>query len=694
VVRARRRRGGVTPQPDTRDGFGLVATRPTAVTSARLGSGSQVRNPLFPKTRSWFALGAPLELLSTLSVLRIVFAVGTIVSGTTALCLPWPDGRRPLAVALGFAVALIWVRLLRVARIEPRSAHVVTSFGISVTLLLTWAGGGGTRWAGAMVFLVWLSVFGALFLGWKRVLGQQVIIFVGSWVALSPSAGVGSAVIDAALSTVGTASVALTILFLAFSARRRGGVDHDTGLPNGFGLAQRLAAVIQSRSMIVAVVLLEGLRDTRDALGYEVGTELLRRVVEDLGQVLPAEAVIGRVSGDELVVALALDVLTPAGEQEGPIAGAQRERDVAEALAATLSGAVRAGRYLVNGIEVSVRPRIGLALSALHGRQVPELVRRASLSASWAGLMGGQHAVWDSSHGAMTEEDLALLSDLRLAPGRGELRLAYQPQFDTRTGRLVSVEALLRWVSPIHGNVSPGRLIPLAERTGLIGRLTNWVLGEALDAQVRWRALGLFVPVSVNLSARSLNDPGLPSWILAELATRNLPPSSLSLELTETAATADLLGAIELLRPLHDCGVRLSIDDFGTGYTSIAALPDLPLDELKVDQRFVRRSPTSPGDEAIVRSVTELAHRLGLQVVAEGVEDAVIMDMMRDCGVDLLQGYHLARPKSEGELLDLLSQHDPRSLPAAPGSPRLVPLRPSASGSTGTVLNVRGPLGG
>jgi EAL domain-containing protein (putative c-di-GMP-specific phosphodiesterase class I) len=264
--------------------------------------------------------------------------------------------------------------------------------------------------------------------------------------------------------------------------------------------------------------------------------------------------------------------------------------------------------------------------------------------------MGRSHFLWDGDFGAMTAGDLALLADLRMAAERSELSLVYQPQIATVSGRIASVEALLRWTSPTHGVVSPGRFIPLAERTGLIDRLTDWVLTEALDAQVRWKGRHLDIPVSVNLSPRTLTTPDLPDRILASLEQRGLATRSLTVEVTETAAI-DLLQAVTLLRPLHDQGVRISIDDFGTGYTSLAALPDLPLDELKVDQRFVLRSSKSPADDAIVRTVLGLAHRLGLDAVAEGVETGDLFERMREYGFDLLQGYYLSKPLPESDLL-------------------------------------------
>jgi EAL domain-containing protein (putative c-di-GMP-specific phosphodiesterase class I) len=338
----------------------------------------------------------------------------------------------------------------------------------------------------------------------------------------------------------------------------------------------------------------------------------------------------------------------------------------AVALARTLASAISAGRYLVGDIEVSLRTHVGLSLAPWDGTDVPELVRRASLSAGRAATQGHAHLLWDGDFGAMTADDLALLADLRLAHEKGELSLAYQPQIRAQSQRIEAVEALLRWTSPAYGFVSPSRFIPLAERTGLIDRLTEWVLAEALDAQVRWRAAGVNLPVSVNLSPKSLTTPELPTMILSELSNRGLPARCLTVEVTESAAI-DLIQAVRLLRPLHDQGVRISIDDFGTGYTSLAVLPELPLDEIKVDQRFVMRSFTSGADDAIVQTVLGLAHRLGLDAVAEGVETRELADRMSGYGFDFLQGFYHSKPLAEPDLIAYANKNlaSAQSMPAA-----------------------------
>jgi EAL domain-containing protein (putative c-di-GMP-specific phosphodiesterase class I)/GGDEF domain-containing protein len=621
-----------------------------AVRSTRLSSEAQIRNRLFPKTRSWFALEAPLELLSPLSVVRVLFGLNIVTWALATVLLHTSTVRVP-AVAMIVASAIVtWLVLAVAHRLDSRWLVVLLTVSSVQIALLTWAGSGTAATYVYLLSAVPVGIAAALFLPFRALLGQQLISVVGLILGLGSASGfVKGSVVAVAVGLVDL-STSVTVYFLTHSSKRQRSVDNDTGLPNGVGLSQRVGQSTRRPSFVVAVIRLEGIADARGALGYEVGTELLKRAVEDLGQVLPPATFIGRVDGDELVVTLGLGHGEPAHTR-----GAEEVQAIE--LARTLAGAVSAGRYLVGDIEVSLRAHVGLAIAPWDGTEVSELVRRASLSAGRAAVQGQAESLWDGDFGAMTAADLGLLADLRLAIDRGELTLAYQPQIATATARLASVEALLRWTSPVHGNVSPTRFVPLAEKTGLIGRLTDWVLGEALEAQVRWRSVGIDLPVGVNFSPTTINTPDLPDRVLEELARRHLPPSCLTIEVTETAAI-DLLQAVSLLRPLHDAGIRISIDDFGTGYTSLAALPDLPLDELKVDQSFVMRSLTSAADDAIVRTVRELALRLGLDAVAEGVETKDMFDRMSGYGFDLLQGYFLSKPLGESDLIDYASMRD------------------------------------
>jgi predicted signal transduction protein with EAL and GGDEF domain len=601
-----------------------------------------VKSRLFPKTRSWFALGAPLELLSPLSVLRILYALLLLVVPVTAGVVG-SGGTNLIAVSMVEVVTFaLWFALLKIRNIGLRWCRFLMGFVALEVVVLVASGGGTMATFGYVLALVPIAVAPALFLSLRSVLVQQLAVGAGLWAATATRWGVGRSAVIAFLEVLGAVTASLTIILLARTVQRRGGVDPDTGLPNGFGLADRFAGRGANDVIVVASVFVKGIGDAREALGYHVGTELLRRAVENLGQVLPTAADIGRVDGDELVV---IDAVVPVGEPNRAEAD-----EKAQVLAETLREAITAGRYLVNDIEVALRANVGVAIGPWDGDDVPELIRRATLSARKAAAQGRASVTWTGDEGVLTAGDLALLARLRLASERGELSLAYQPQVATASMQIVSAEALLRWNSLTLGSVPPGMFVPLSERTGLIDRLTEWVMGEALDAQVRWRRAGLDIPVSVNLSATSLTVPDLAQWILSELQTRQLPPSSLTVEVTETAAI-DLLRAVDLLRPLHDRGIRVSIDDFGTGYTSLSVLPDLPLDELKVDQRFVLRSSTSPADETIVRTVRELAHRLGLVAVAEGVENQELMDRMVAFEFDILQGYHLAVPLTEDDFI-------------------------------------------
>lgn len=627
------------------------------MTSARLGSAGQPKNRLFPKTRSWFALDAPLELLSPLSVLRVLFALAVVCWPLVGLTAVEPRRAFDGIVSTTAVAVVTWVFLLRTKRIDPLASRLLAGFWIAMVGALVWCGH-GTALAGVYAtFLVPIAVFTALFFANRAVILQALGSLLVLAVALSPTQGIGRAICLAAVACIMVGLASSAVLLLTRSARRLDTIDPDTGLPNGFGLARLLSA---EDSFVVAAVVLDGIGIAREALGYQIGTEILRRAVEDLGQVLPPRAVIGRVSGDELVVILGLDTPSDAEEEAtgrepsgGDAVHADALARVGMSLANTLVRAIAAGRYLVGTVDVPVTAHVGLSAAPWEGTQVPELVRRASLNASYAEAKGVSVALSGDHANALSIDDLKMLSDLRRAPERGELTLAFQPQIECATRSAISVEALMRWDSSRHGRVPPSRFIPLAERVGLMDGLTKWAVTEALDAQVRWRRVGFHVPVSVNLSAKSLPFPELGEWILTQLGRRGLPTSCLTIEVTETAV-ADAVQAVAMLAPLHQSGVRISIDDFGTGFTSLALLPTLPVDELKIDQCFVIRSLHSPPDEAIVQTIGELAHRLGLHAVAEGVESAEIADRMEALGIDLLQGFHFARPMVEQDLLAYL----------------------------------------
>jgi diguanylate cyclase len=269
---------------------------------------------------------------------------------------------------------------------------------------------------------------------------------------------------------------------------------------------------------------------------------------------------------------------------------------------------------------------------------------------SWAKRSHDGLAVYVPDDDHHSRERLQLLGDLRVALDQHQLVLHYQPKLDLVTGAVRGVEALVRWQHPERGLLPPDAFVPTAERTGLINPLTDYVLDEALGQVAAWRTAGRAVPVAVNISARSLLDPGFPDRVFAALALHQLPSANLILEITETSIMEDPEHALSALQRLHDAGVYLAIDDFGTGYSSLAYLKRLPVDEIKVDRSFVASLTTDARDRLIVASTVSLGRALGLDVVAEGVEDEDTLAVLQGLGCDLAQGFLFARPEAHPRL--------------------------------------------
>jgi EAL domain-containing protein (putative c-di-GMP-specific phosphodiesterase class I) len=236
------------------------------------------------------------------------------------------------------------------------------------------------------------------------------------------------------------------------------------------------------------------------------------------------------------------------------------------------------------------------------------------------------------------------MNELWRAAERNQFFLCYQPKIDIRSQRIVGMEALLRWQHPKNGLVPPDQFIPLAERTRAIQLISDWVLNEAMRQCAAWRALGLEMPVAVNLSARVIQDAGLPQQVARMLSWHGLGTEHLVLEITETAVMSDPERALRVLDELDGMGVRLSIDDFGTGYTSLAQLKRLPVDEVKIDRSFVMNMLRDANDAVIVRSIIDLAHNMKIVVVAEGVEHRKVLDELAELGCDVVQGYYYSKP--------------------------------------------------
>jgi len=407
--------------------------------------------------------------------------------------------------------------------------------------------------------------------------------------------------------------------------------DSLTGLSNRMMLLTAIAAALPiaeqtGSSMALLMLDLDRFKEVNDTYGHQLGDQLLQQVGARLQQAIGTAATVARLGGDEFAV-----FLSAADEAS------------ARQLALVLCTAIEEA-FLVEGYLLQVEVSIGIALYPTHGTDPLTLFRHADVAMYIAKRGHERCALYDASRDQDSRYRLALLGDLRKAIATHELRLFYQPKAELKTGLITSVEALVRWQHPVHGFIPPDQFIPLAEQTGLITPLTHWVVETAI-AQCRcWLDNGLKLVVAVNLSMWNLRDANLPDTIASLLTRYNVPPHLLRCEITESAVMADATHTLQILNRLFALGVHIAIDDYGTGYASLSYLKYLPADELKIDRSFVQHLTTDAADQAIVRSTVNMAHSMGMQVVAEGVEDQATWDLLVSLKCDIAQGYYLSRP--------------------------------------------------
>jgi diguanylate cyclase (GGDEF)-like protein len=372
---------------------------------------------------------------------------------------------------------------------------------------------------------------------------------------------------------------------------------------------------------------LDGFKDVNDTLGHHVGDGLLQHVASELAVGFGTDGVVCRLGGDEFAVAVGQLETIEAAWALGRRIHAVVERPVA-----------------VDELEVDVRASVGMAIAPGHGDNVSELLRRADVAMYDAKREATGLEAYAADRDHYSARRLSLAADLRRAIDNGDLAVFYQPQLDLRRREVVGFEALVRWPHERHGFVPPDEFIPIAEQSGLIRPLTSLVLEQTILQAAAWREAGESFRVAVNISARSLFAAGLEQEVPALLGRVGLPPSLLTLEVTESSVMTELARAVGVLSSLAASGIRLSIDDFGTGHSSLAQLRDLPVDEIKIDKSFVLNLARDNHDAAIVRSILELARNVGLEVVAEGIEDAEALQLLHDYGCGVGQGYFIAKP--------------------------------------------------
>jgi diguanylate cyclase (GGDEF)-like protein len=448
---------------------------------------------------------------------------------------------------------------------------------------------------------------------------------------------------------------ALLLLLLPFLAVHRGGRAaiakehqslHDalTGLPNRTLFRDRIEQSITAgrRTEVTTAVMLIDLdhfKEINDTLGHHAGDRLLEEVARRLEQSLGETDTVARLGGDEF------GVLLPSLRRPGD----------ANVVARQLLAGLREP-FLIDGLTLEVDASIGMACHPAHGTGVESLIQRADIAMYSAKEGGGGHAMFEPRLDRFSPRRLSLAGGLRQAIQNGEITLFFQPKAELAGGEIVGVEALARWEHPRLGLVGPTEFVPIAEQTGLITPLTSYVLDAAL-AQVRaWKDQGRELSVAVNLSARSFLDAQLAVEIPRLLEKWDVEARLLELEITESMLMLDPGRAQAVLERLSRIGLTLSVDDFGTGYSSLANLKRLPVDVIKIDKSFVMDMAIDASDAAIVRSTIDLAHNLGLRVVAEGVESHQAWTRLDELGCDLAQGFYVSRPLPASDLGRLLTE--------------------------------------
>lgn len=509
--------------------------------------------------------------------------------------------------------------------------------------------------AGTSVFVVKLRhhgrEFGALRIGFH---GSVKLRDRESWVLSNFAHSVGAAVANAQLYAG----------LRVEAERREYEANHDslTGLANRRLLltattaaTSRLAA---GRVCALLLVDLDHFKEINETLGHAAGDRLLCEMSKRLAGLVGRRGLVARPGGDEFVV-----LLPSVREEDVEYAATELLRKVTEPI-------------LIEGVRLSVEGSIGIACYPVDCARPEELLQRADVAVTWAKQSAGSFRRYRGADDESSVERLTLVAELRAALQSDELVVHFQPQLDIGGLGIVCAEALTRWRHPTRGLLVPDDFISIVEQSGLARPFTLYVLNVALGEAARWRRGGHTPQVSVNLSARNLLDPQLPDDVGALLRRHGLPSSSLVLEITETTMVSELDVVEDVLTRLRALGVELAVDDFGTGYSSLALLQRVRVNEVKVDKSFVLGTLGSDNDRAIVRATVELAHSLGLRVVAEGVESEELLSVITTLGCDRAQGFHIGVPMpADGmrSVLDLTRARGPRGvrLPSAgwPGWP-------------------------
>ena len=525
----------------------------------------------------------------------------------------------------------------------------------------------GTYDSAGLVNAGWMVAVTVMALAPRRIRAPAIVREPATWLPLAAPLAAAAAAISvlvpqhyievapvARVLAVTTLVAALGWIAVAFFEARHAAEDAHpaqtddlTTLPNRRAFYDRVTAALKNYSggieqptCALLLLDLDHFKNVNDSLGHATGDNLLRQVAERLTLLLPDDDIVARLGGDEFAVLL-------------PNAGVEEALQTSAALVAALEQPVE-----LDGLHVQTGASIGIAVSPQHGRDVGTLLRHADIAMYRAKRGQSEYVVYTPEAGVQVSSRAGMetLGQLRRAIKQGELVLHYQPKLDLRSGRIVGVEALVRWPHPERGLLYPDQFLPLARQNRLMRPMTELIVDIALGAAAGWRAKGHRVTVAVNLPPPTFADRDLPGRIGRSLQRHGLGPSALTVEITEDFMVGNLDRARTVLAGLRDLGVTIAIDDFGTGYSALSYLRELPIDEVKLDRSFIAPITTDPGAAAIVRAVIDLSHNLGKTTVAEGIENIETASLLMDFDCDLVQGYYYSRPLNITELMSLLDR--------------------------------------
>ncbi len=424
--------------------------------------------------------------------------------------------------------------------------------------------------------------------------------------------------------------------------------DSVTGLPNRDKILQHLAKAIddardEDTDIAILSIRLSRMTAISSTLGHNASDELIRLAARHLEVNVDDGDILGQVGTNEFVLIL-------------PQSGIENAMSYADRIETILGAGVTLGR-----INITLQTAIGISVFPKHGEQAADLLRNASIARSEAEARNERVRLYETGREDHYVRQLRIVNDLRSALQREEIQLHFQPKISLPSGEPCGAEALVRWRHPELGYLAPDEFIGAAEQAGTIVHLSRYVLQRAVQYCREWRDQNYELGISVNLSARDLQDEYLPHFVLQILEEQDIEPHRLTLEITENSVMQDVNLSIIVLECLRDIGVRISIDDFGTGHSSLAQLKNIPLHELKIDKSFVSDVLEDHKNEAIVRATIELAHNMGLEVCAEGVEDEKTLRYLSDAGCEQAQGYYLSKPVPSDYLIDWLQKYKPVS---------------------------------